>query len=175
MPVRLRPAIAGSAGLLWSAVAAAQTPPATPEGALVPGQPLMLAPIDVAAPTPLTVGLGIERDKVPANVQVLPGLDTTQQGPSPLTSLLNQRLSSVNINDTEDNLYHPDIQYRGFTVSPVLGTPTGLAVYQNGVRLNEPFGDNVSWDLIPDFAIDRLAVIPTNPVYGRSAARWSST
>jgi iron complex outermembrane receptor protein len=169
MPVRLRLAIAGSAGLLWSAVAAAQTPPATPGGALVPGQPLMLAPIDVVAPTPLTVGLGIERDKVPANVQVLPGLDTTQQGPSPLTSLLNQRLSSVNINDNEDNLYHPDIQYRGFTVSPVLGTPTGLAVYQNGVRLNEPFGDNVSWDLIPDFAIDRLAVIPTNPVYGLNA------
>jgi iron complex outermembrane receptor protein len=169
MPVRLGLAIAGAAGLLWSAVAAAQTPPAAPESTLVPGQPLLLAPVNVIAPTPLAVGLGIERDKVPANVEVLPGPDITQQGPSALTSLLNQRLSSVSINDNEDNLYHPDIQYRGFTVSPVLGTPTGLAVYQNGVRLNEPFGDNVSWDLIPDFAIDRLSVIPTNPVYGLNA------
>lgn len=173
MPVRLMRAIAGALGLLWSAGAVAQTPPPAPEGALVPGQlpgqPLMLAPLNVIAPTPLAVGLGIERDKVPANIQVLPAPDVTQQGPSPLTSLLNQRLSSVNINDNEGNLYHPDIQYRGFTVSPVLGTPTGLAVYQNGVRLNEPFGDNVSWDLVPDFAIDRLAVIPTNPVYGLNA------
>ncbi|HWB47551.1 MAG TPA: TonB-dependent receptor [Stellaceae bacterium] len=166
MTARLRLAI--TLGLLWSATAVAQTPPTPPAGPLVPGQALTLAPIDVIAPTPLP-GTGIERDKVPANVQVLPSPDLAKQGPSPLTSLLDQRLSSVNINDNEDNLYHPDIQYRGFTVSPVLGTPTGLAVYQNGVRLNEPFGDNVSWDLVPDFAIDRLAVIPTNPVYGLNA------
>src|SRR5215469_3418866 len=168
-PVCLRLAIAGVAGLLWPAMATAQTPPVAPASTLVPGQPLLLAPIDVIAPTPLATGLGIEHDKVPANVQVLPAPDAAQQGPSALTSLLNQRLSSVSINDNEDNLYQPDIQYRGFTVSPVLGTPTGLAVYQNGVRLNEPFGDNVSWDLIPDFAIDHLAVIPTNPVYGLNA------
>jgi iron complex outermembrane receptor protein len=169
MPVRFRLATAGALGLLWCAGAGAQTPPPVPGNTLVPGQPLMLAPIDVIAPTPLAAGIGIERDKVPANVQVLPAPDVTKQGPSSLTSILNQRLSSVSINDNEGNSYHPDILYRGFTVSPVLGTPTGLAVYQNGVRLNEPFGDNVSWDLVPDFAIDRLSVIPTNPVYGLNA------
>ncbi len=32
----------------------------------------------------------------------------------------------------------------------MLGTPQGLAVYQNGVRINEVFGDTVNWDLIPE-------------------------
>ena len=95
--------------------------------------------------------------------------DLMPRGPAPLVSGLDQRLSSVNLNDNEDNPYQPDVQYRGFTASPVLGTPTGLAVYQNGVRLNEPFGDNLTWDLVPDFAIDRLSIIPTNPVYGLNA------
>lgn len=127
-----------------------------------------LAPVEVIATTPLP-GIGIDRDKVPANIQTLPAPDIAKQGPAPLVSGLDQRLSSINLNDNEDNPYQPDVQYRGFTASPVLGTPTGLAVYQNGVRLNEPFGDNLTWDLVPDFAIDRLNIIPTNPVYGLNA------
>ena len=59
--------------------------------------------------------------------------------------------------------------YRGFEGSPILGTPIGIAVYQNGVRLNEPFGDNINWDLIPNFAINSSSIIPTNPVYGLNA------
>jgi iron complex outermembrane receptor protein len=75
----------------------------------------------------------------------------------------------VNINNNQDNPYQPDLQYRGFEASPVLGTPIGVAVYQNGIRLNEPFGDNVNFDLIPDFAVNRTSIIPSNPVYGLNA------
>ncbi|MCK5355530.1 MAG: TonB-dependent receptor, partial [Methyloprofundus sp.] len=67
----------------------------------------------------------------------------------------------------QNNPFQPDIQYRGFTVSPLMGLPQGLSVYTNGVRFNEPFGDNVHWDLIPKGAIDSMSLQPgSNPAYG---------
>src|SRR6202021_3284421 len=53
--------------------------------------------------------------------------------------------------------------------SPVLGTPQGLAVYQNGVRINEAFGDTVNWDLFPDIAISQVELVSSSPVYGLNA------
>lgn len=166
MPVRTKLLAAGFLGLGWPAAALAQIPPAAPNPAASPT--MTLAPVEVVGASPLA-GIGIDRDKVPANIQTMDAPDLVKQGPAPLVSGLDQRLSSVNLNDNEDNSHQPDVQYRGFTASPVLGTPTGLSVYQNGVRLNEPFGDNLAWDLVPDFAIDRLSIIPTNPVYGLNA------
>src|SRR5262249_39598594 len=56
---------------------------------------------------------------------------------------------------------------RGYTASPLLGTPQGLSVYMDGVRLNQPFGDVVSWDLIPRIAISEVTLIPgSNPLFG---------
>ena len=51
----------------------------------------------------------------------------------------------------------------------MIGTPQGLAVYQNGVRVNEVFGDTVNWDFIPDAAVHRLSLVPNNPLYGLNA------
>ena len=113
--------------------------------------------------------MGIDRDKVPSNAQSLPAPDITTQGPTSFTTQLNQRVGSININENQGNPFQPDVLYRGFEGSPILGTPIGIAVYQNGVRLNEPFGDNINWDLIPNFAINRSSIIPTNPVYGLNA------
>ena len=59
--------------------------------------------------------------------------------------------------------------YRGFVASPVQGVPQGLAVYQNGVRINEAFGDVVNFDLIPPQAIQRIDVVTGNPVFGLNA------
>jgi iron complex outermembrane recepter protein len=132
------------------------------------GDAATLPTIEVIGTTPLP-GIGVDRDKVPANAQTLPAPDTSKQGPAPLGNALDQRIGSVNVNANQDNPYQPDIQYRGFEASPVLGTPIGVAAYQNGIRLNEPFGDNINWDLVPDFAINRLSVIPTNPLYGLNA------
>ncbi|HUK10699.1 MAG TPA: Plug domain-containing protein [Stellaceae bacterium] len=123
---------------------------------------------EVVGTTPVP-GVGIDRDKVPSNVQILSAPDTTKRGPAAFTNELNQRVGSVNINDNQDNPYQPDILFRGFEASPVLGTPIGVAVYQGGIRLNEPFGDNLNRDLVPDFAINRTSVIPTNSVYGLNA------
>ena len=61
------------------------------------------------------------------------------------------------------------MQFRGFVASPVAGTPQGLAVYQNGVRINEAFGDTVNWDLIPTAAIRSVTVVTNNPAFGLNA------
>ena len=47
--------------------------------------------------------------------------------------------------------------------------PQGLAVYQNGVRINEAFGDIVNWDFLPDNAIEGITIIGANPVFGFNA------
>jgi iron complex outermembrane receptor protein len=96
---------------------------------------------------------------MPSNARSLSAPDTAKQGPAALGTALDQGLGSVNINANQDNPFQPDVQYRGFEASPILGTPIGVAVYQNGVRLNEPFGDNANWDLVPDFAINGLSII----------------
>ena len=67
---------------------------------------------------------------------------------------------SVSIGDTAVNPFQPDVQYRGFLASPTVGAPQGLAIYQNGVRINEAFGDTVNWDFIPERAIRRLTSFP---------------
>jgi len=108
----------------------------------------------------------IPLNKFPGNVQTLSG-DALQNSSSDLTQQLNAALGSVHINDTQGNAFAADLNYRGFTASPVLGTPQGLSVYLDGMRINEPFGDVVSWDLLPQIAIEKVTVIPgSNPVYG---------
>src|SRR5439155_15525764 len=68
-----------------------------------------------------------------------------------------------------DNPLQPDLQYRGFLASPLLGAPQGLAVYLNGARLNEVFGDTVNWDLVPQNAVRTLNLMPgSNPLFGEN-------
>ena len=136
--------------------------PTTPDSGKI------LTEITVVGTTPLP-GTGIDVDKVPGQVQTLWSADLTREGAASVTTAINSGLSSVNINDNLDDPFQPDILYRGFEASPVLGTPQGLAVYQNGVRINEAFGDTVNWDLFPDVAVDRIDVFGANPVYGLNA------
>jgi iron complex outermembrane receptor protein len=118
--------------------------------------------------TPLGGGT-VNIDKIPGNVQVLSTEDLTREGAASLTGAMSSRLGSISINDNLDDPYQPDIVYRGFEASPVLGTPQGLAVYQSGVRINEAFGDTVNWDLFPDLAVERVEIVSSSPVYGRNA------
>jgi iron complex outermembrane receptor protein len=125
-----------------------------------PGAPVPAPQIDISA---------IDRDKVPANTQTLLPQDFDHRWSSSVPDSLLQRVPSVFISDTAVNPFQPDLEYRGFVASPTLGTPQGLAVYQNGVRVNEVFGDTVNWDFIPEYAVARLDVVPGNPVYGLNA------
>jgi iron complex outermembrane receptor protein len=114
-------------------------------------------------------GAPIDIDKIAGNVQVLSAADVSRSGTASLTGAMNSQLSSVSVNDDANDPFQPDILYRGFEASPVLGTPQGLAVYQNGARINEAFGDTVNWDLFPDIAINRVEVVSSSPVYGLNA------
>jgi iron complex outermembrane recepter protein len=124
--------------------------------------------IVVVGTTPVP-GMTVNVDKVPGNVQTLRAGDLSQGGSPSLIDGMSTRFGSVNINDTLADAFQPDILYRGFEASPVLGTPQGLAVYQNGVRINEAFGDTVNWDLFPDIAIDRVDIVSANPLFGLNA------
>lgn len=86
-----------------------------------------------------------------------------------LTDQMNSSLASLNINDVQSNPFQPDVQYRGFTASPLLGLPQGLSVYLNGVRFNEPFGDTVNWDLFSLSSIDNVTLYSgSNPIFGQN-------
>lgn len=126
------------------------------------------APVTVVAVSPLS-GTAVGVAKAPYEVRTLAGADLTVAGPAMATDALDRRLGGVNLGADLDDPLQPDLLYRGFEASPVVGAPQGLAVYQNGVRINEAFGDAVNWDLIPPGAIGRLDVVGTNPVYGLNA------
>src|SRR5262249_43613486 len=84
-----------------------------------------------------------------------------------LSDFMNRRLGGVYLNEIQGNPVQPDLNYRGYTASPLLGTPQGISIYMDGVRLNQAFGDVVSWDLIPRIAISEMALIPgSNPIFG---------
>lgn len=122
--------------------------------------------VEVISTTPLA-GIGLPIEQVPANVQVVKGEELQEQGSLSLADYMNNNLQGVSVNETQNNPYQPDILFRGFTASPLLGTPQGLSVFQDGVRVNEPFGDAVNWDLIPSNAIAGISLIPgSNPVFG---------
>ena len=122
----------------------------------------------MVAPAPLA-GPEVNADDVPAAVVSVKSDDIARRASQNIVDVLLQRVPSVSINSETGNDFEPDLQFRGFVATPLSGVPEGLAVYQNGVRINEAFGDNVRWDFIPTMAIDRLEVITDNPVFGMNA------
>jgi outer membrane receptor protein involved in Fe transport len=112
-------------------------------------------------------GLGQDVNKVPFAVQLISDADLDQSQSLDLTDYLNTRAPSVNINSAQNNPLQPDLQFRGFTASPLLGLSQGIAVYQNGVRINEPLGDAVNWDLLPESAMSGMQLIGgADPIFG---------
>ena len=125
-----------------------------------------LETVEVVGTTPLP-GIGVPINQVPANIQAASGKSINEQKSLNLAEFLDSNLGSVTTNDTVGNPYQPDVSYRGFTASPLLGTPQGMSVFVDGVRVNEPFGDIVNWDLIPSNAIANINLIPgSNPLFG---------
>lgn len=125
-----------------------------------------LDPVLVIGVSPLP-GLGVPKERVPANVQTGSAAEIERSQSLDLTQFMNRRLGSVYLNEVQNNPFQPDLNFRGFTASPLLGTQQGLSVYLDGVRLNQPFGDVVSWDLIPKSAIASMALMPgSNPLFG---------
>lgn len=120
------------------------------------------------APTP-QARVGIDVDKVPAAINAVGAGQIARTDSLNIADALQQQVPGVILSDTTGNPFMPDVQFRGFVASPVAGTPQGLAVYQNGMRINEAFGDTVNWDLIPTAAIRSVTVVTNNPAFGLNA------
>ncbi len=81
--------------------------------------------------------------------------------------LLEAELPGVHLSPAQGSSLQADVLYRGFGASPLLGANQGLSVYEDGVRVNELFGDIVAWDLVPMFAAERVELLPgANPMFG---------
>ncbi len=126
-------------------------------------------PVVYVYPTTPLAGASIDPDKVAASVNVVNAEQIKQTGSLNISDALVKYVPGIIVNEVAGNPFQPDVQFRGFVASPVSGTPQGLAVYQNGVRINEAFGDIVNWDLIPTAAIKSVAVVTNNPAFGLNA------
>ncbi|QDF97841.1 TonB-dependent receptor [Azoarcus sp. DD4] len=137
------------------------------QGGAVGAEPTIQLPaVEVIGTTPLP-GIGLPIEQVPANVQTVKGQALEDQRSLTVADYMAQNMTGVNVNETQNNPFQPNVNFRGFTASPLLGTPQGLSVYQDGVRINEPFGDVVSWDLIPVNALANMSMMPgSNPLFG---------
>ncbi|MDC8787161.1 TonB-dependent receptor [Roseateles koreensis] len=134
-------------------------------------QALVLPAVQIVAPGPGGVpGSGVPKDWLAMPVQTFDEADMARGHALDLSDYLVRKLQGVSANDMQGNPFQMDLQYRGYTASPLLGTPQGLSVYMDGVRLNQPFGDVVSWDLIPRSAISSVSLMPgSNPLFGLNA------
>lgn len=116
------------------------------------------------APQP---GLGIDREVLPYSVQSASSKAIRQAQAGNLTDFMARDLNGVNVNDISGSPFQNDVTFRGFRASPVLGASQGISVYLDGVRVNEPFGDVVNWDMLPEAAIGSMLLVPgSNPLYG---------
>ena len=127
---------------------------------------IQAAKVDVVSQTPLA-GTDLQINQIAAPVQTATAVDIEASGALDLSDFMNRGLNGVYLNEMQGNPFQPDVNYRGYTASPLLGTPEGLSVYVDGVRQNQPFGDVVSWDLIPKDAISEVELIPgSDPLFG---------
>lgn len=121
-------------------------------------------PIIVTAPL---ASDGVTLRETPVNMQVIDAATIDRQHPADLADVLDAQLGSVTLSNGSGSPYQSDVSYRGFQATSLPGSPTGLSVWLDGVRMNEPFGAGVNWDLIPLNALTRVEVQPgSNPLFG---------
>jgi iron complex outermembrane receptor protein len=166
-PRRAAPRLAAPAARPRKPAPAAPTPTA-PAAPAVPAAAQAETAEQTVAMTPFK-GSEIPLYKVPGAVSQVSSAEIQRGGSPAIEDALQQYVPGAIISDVNGNPFSTSVQYRGYTASPVEGTPQGLAVYQNGVRINEVFGDTVNWDLIPSNAINGITMVSGNPLYGLNA------
>lgn len=136
-------------------------------GALAQTAPAQqLERVEVIGVSPLP-GQGIDRNLLPYSTQLIKRDRLDEAQAQNQVDYLNRRVPGVQVNDIQGSPFQGDLTYRGFRASPLIGAGQGLSVYLDGVRINEPFGDVVNFDLIPEFAVSSIALVPgANPAFG---------
>lgn len=116
------------------------------------------------APLP---GQGVDRNLLPYSTQSVKRGRIEAANADNLSDFMARRLPGVQVNDIQGSPFQGDLTYRGFRASPLLGAGQGLSVFLDGVRINEPFGDIVNFDLIPEFSVNSISLVPgANPAFG---------
>ncbi|MGI3777372.1 MAG: TonB-dependent receptor, partial [Janthinobacterium lividum] len=153
-----------------AAHAQTQAPAAVPPSpAAQPASGVVDVPdVRIISSTPL-LGSGLDRDKVPQETNVLTGRDLSRDGYPNALRALEENVGGVTLDSASGNEFQPSLLYHGFNASPLQGNAQGIAVYLDGERFNQAFGDTTNFDLIPDVAIDRLNLEGSNPVFGLNA------
>ncbi|MEP6939058.1 MAG: TonB-dependent receptor, partial [Rudaea sp.] len=114
-------------------------------------------------------GADLPTNLVPYAVQSATSADFERSQVLDATDYLNQRIVGVTVNSALGNPVQQNLQFRGFTATPLLGGSEGVSVFVDGVRVNELFGDTVNWDLIPEEAMSRMSLLSgANPIFGRN-------
>lgn len=112
-------------------------------------------------------GLMLRTEEIPANVQSVTAKELKESQSISITDYMNSHMQGVTVNDYQGNPFQMDLQFRGFTAGPQIGTPQGISVFLDGIRMNEPFGDVVNWDMIPMNALSGFDIFPgSNPLFG---------
>ena len=125
-----------------------------------------LPTVEVVGVSPVA-SFNVPLNQYPGNIQVLRENDIESQKSSSFSELLGRSAASVNLNEIQGNPFQLDLNYRGQRLSTVLGSAQGISAYLDGVRINEAFGDVISWDMLPESAISTITMIPgSNPMYG---------
>ena len=164
-PSDLLPCLLLGAAMLWTSQARAQSTP--PPAASAPTTAASTAGVQQLPAVTISAG-STEGFRAPPKHSYEVDSDTIKQQPATnFPQLLAQHLPGVALTHEQGNPLQPTLHFNGFAASPLLGTPQGLSVFQDGVRVNEPFGDVVNWDLIPTNAIRSIQLVPiTDPVFG---------
>jgi outer membrane receptor protein involved in Fe transport len=143
-----------------------KAPAVSPLSSVSSASPGASSQSSTAAPTAIPLAAPIT---VPSAVTNVTDTDIEHEGTGSIQQTLQQRVPGVIISDAAGNVLRGEMSFRGFDASPVSGRSQGLAVYQNGVRINEAFGDVVNWDAIPSNAISSMSVVSNNPSFGLNA------
>ncbi|MGD9785608.1 MAG: TonB-dependent receptor [Hyphomicrobiaceae bacterium] len=114
-------------------------------------------------------GSEIAIEKVPGSVSTVSSQAIAESGSTEPQDVLQKQVPGIILGDAGGNDLRAQVDYRGFGSGSVNGFPQGLAVYQNGVRINEVFGDTVNWDVLPKNAISDMTVLSGNPIFGLNA------
>lgn len=113
-------------------------------------------------------------EKVPGSVTVVNSAEIANNTRNDVQDVLAKKVPGVLLIDAGGSNIRSQLDYRGFGAGSITGFPQGLAVYQNGIRINEVFGDVVNWDIIPTNGISSIAIVSGNPVYGLNALGGAS-
>jgi len=158
--------VVGLAGAFYSTLSCSQAAAQSAPASSTPPT-FELPTVDVFATTPLSIGASAL--DIPSETQSMDASQIENLNQNVITEALSRRMTGVSTTDEIGSPLAQSLDFRGETASPVPGTPQGLAVYMNGVRINEAFGDVVNWDLIPTVAVGQAEIVTGSPIFGLNA------